>query len=66
MVRNIEIADQTGRYGAAARLDAPAPVEQRHFSALLGKIIGRGGACWAAADDDNVENLVSAHHLRPF
>jgi hypothetical protein len=66
MVRDREIADEAGRYGAAARLDAPAPVEQRDLSAVLGEIISRGGARRAAPNDDNVKNHVSAHDLRTF
>ena len=61
VVRNVEISDQPRRDSAAARLDAPALVDQRDLAAEVREIIGSGGPCRASADDNHVENLLRVH-----
>ena len=64
VVWDFKVFDQARGNGAAAWLDASAAIEQEHAPALLGQIVCRGGARWAAANDHRVE-VVCCHGCCP-
>ena len=55
MGRDIEIANQARRNGAAAGFYASRPIEQKHLAAAAGEIMRGGCAGRTAADDDDIK-----------
>ncbi len=61
MIGYAEIADEPGRNGAAARLDAACLVNERDFAAAPREIMRGRRARGSAADDSNVKERVFTH-----
>ena len=65
-IGNRIVLDQTRRNRAAAGLDAAGSIKQQDRAALECQLMGCGGTCRSAADNNHIEDFALIHVLSSF